>query len=127
MTERQKVALVVDDEVFARIYAMQILEDQGFQCLEAESTVEALDVLDRHREVSLLVTDVSMPGDTDGLALAWKVSSNYPKIRIIIVSGRVRPALTEMPARAKFLAKPYASHNLTASIRQSPTGAGSHA
>ncbi len=58
---QKKVALVVDDEVFARMFAIQILEDEGFATLEAESTVEALDVLDSTHGISLLITDVSMP------------------------------------------------------------------
>lgn len=39
--EGTKTALVVDDEVFTRMFAVQILEDAGFATLEAKSTIEA--------------------------------------------------------------------------------------
>ena len=50
--QQEKVALVVDDEVFARLFATQILQDEGFVALEAESSVEALDLLDEHESAS---------------------------------------------------------------------------
>ena len=117
MTGRRRSALVVDDEVFARLFVTQILLDEGFVPLEAESTVEALDILDTHQDVSVLITDVCMPGDRDGLDLARRVSQVSPRIKIIIVSGQVRPNFVEMPAGASFLAKPYAAHALVSMIR----------
>jgi len=114
---RVRTALIVDDEPFVRLLATQIVSDAGFVALEAESTVEALDILDRDDRVSLLITDVCMPGDRDGLALARKVAQSFPHVAIIIVSGQVRPALTDIPARAKFLAKPYTPFNLQTAIK----------
>lgn len=116
--EKKKTALVVDDEVFARLFATQILEDEGFETLEAGSTVEALDVLDTTDNVSLLITDVSMPGDQDGLALARKVAQTYPHVRTIIVSGVVQLALSSRPSGSEFLSKPYTAHGLMSLVRQ---------
>lgn len=116
--QQDRTALVVDDEVFARLFATQILEDQGFVPLEADSSVEALDVLDRHGHASVLITDIGMPGDMDGLALARKVARTYPHIAIVIVSGQVRPTRDQIPGNAKFLAKPYTAHSLMSVIKE---------
>ena len=122
ISNSSRTALVVDDEIFARMFAAQVLEDEGFQTLEAGSTTEALDVLDTNPEVSLLIADVCMPGDKDGLALARKVSRTHPDVAIVIVSGQVRPLFTDIPAGARFLAKPYLAHNLASMIRQAERG-----
>lgn len=116
--QQEKVAVVVDDEVFARLFATQILEDEGFVPLEADSSVEALDVLDRHGNASVLITDIGMPGDMDGLALARVVARTYPHIDIVIVSGQVHPSRAQMPGKAKFLAKPYTAHTLLSVIKK---------
>ncbi len=115
---QKKIALVVDDEVFARLFAIQILEDEGFATVEAESTVDALDVLDSTQDVSLLITDVSMPGDQDGLALARTVAQTHPHVGTIIVSGVVQLALSTRPPGSEFLTKPYTAHSLTSLVRQ---------
>src|SRR4028119_2060838 len=78
-----KVVLVVDDEVFARLLAVQIFLDQGFTVLEAENAEEALDVLDRNDDVCLLFTDISMPGGLDGLQLIERVRQDWPHISCI--------------------------------------------
>lgn len=107
---------VVDDEVFARLFASPILLDRGYQPLEAETTVESLDVLDTHEGVSLLITDLCIAGDRDGLALARKVARDFPGINIIIVFGQMRPHFVDIPLGAKFFPKPYTAHELTSAI-----------
>lgn len=68
-----KIALVVDDEVFARLLAVQILLDEGCIVLEADDAEQGLKVLGQNDDVTLLFTDISMPGAMDGLALAGTV------------------------------------------------------
>lgn len=116
--QRAKIALVVDDEVFARLFAAQVLQDEGFETFEAESAVEALGVLNSTDGVSLLITDVAMPGDRDGLALARKVAQAHPEVGIVIVSGVVQPTSDETPPQSKFLSKPYTAHTLASLIRE---------
>ena len=63
-------ALVVDDDALIRMDAAAILEDAGFVTLEAAHADAALELLrERHPHLSLLFTDVQMPGDLDGFAL----------------------------------------------------------
>ena len=120
-----KVVLVVDDEVFARLLAVQIFLDQGFTVLEAENAEEALDVLDRNDDVCLLFTDISMPGGLDGLQLIERVRQDWPHISCIATSGRVDPRLCNLPGTAGFIPKPYTAHHLMQAIRPpegSPAG-----
>jgi CheY-like chemotaxis protein len=112
-----KVVLVVDDEVFARLLAAQIFLDQGFTVLEAEDAEQALQVLDRNDDVGFLFTDISMPGEMDGLCLIDHVRQQRPQIRCIATSGRIDPNLGRFTGTARFLAKPYTAFTLMEAIQ----------
>ena len=87
---------------------MDILEEAGFRVLEAEHGDEAYELLKaRHPDVTLLFTDVQMPGTLDGFALARKVALSWPHISLVVASGHVRPEPGIMPDKAKFIAKPF--------------------
>jgi CheY-like chemotaxis protein len=101
------VVLAVDDEPILRMYAVQAFEDAGFRVIEAGDAGEALAMLDQHPEVSVLFTDIQMPGPLDGLGLAHKVHECRPDIQLIVTSGNARPTQQELPAHGKFVPKPY--------------------
>jgi CheY-like chemotaxis protein len=113
-----KVVLVVDDELFARLFAVQIFLDLGFTVLEAGSAEEGLDVLDRNDDVDLLFTDVSMPGEMDGLGLVQRVRSVSPNMALLVTSGHGAPDPAALPEGSLFLAKPYTAHALVTAIGQ---------
>ena len=103
-------ALVVDDDALIRMDAMDILEQAGFNVLDAEHGDAASDLLMvRHPEIVLLFTDVEMPGELDGFALARKVASSWPHISIVVASGHMRPQPGMMPDKARFIAKPFSA------------------
>ncbi|MEI9851672.1 MAG: response regulator [Sphingomonas sp.] len=54
------------------------------------SADEAMQVLESRDDISLLFTDIQMPGSMDGLKLAHAVRRRWPHIKIILVSGRSR-------------------------------------
>jgi CheY-like chemotaxis protein len=103
--------LVVDDEPFIRCVAADCLREAGYFILEADDGVEALSFLDENPEISVLFTDINMPG-MDGFALAAEVRVRRPLMRVILTSGRERPTAEQMPARGHFIGKPYAEHQL---------------
>jgi CheY-like chemotaxis protein len=113
-----RVVLVVDDEVFARLFAVQIFLDQGYTVLEAGSAEEGLDVLDRNDDVDVLFTDITMPGEMDGLQLVRHVETELPHIGLVIASGRSIPDDRALPEGSSFLAKPYTAHALMNAIEQ---------
>ena len=113
-----KVALVVDDEVFARLFATQILLDEGFTVLEAEDAQAGLTMLSRNDDVTVLFTDVSMPGEMDGIGLMEWVRQHRPEVALVVTSGRVEVAQTQLPRSARFLPKPYTANALMTAIRE---------
>ena len=99
--------LVVEDEPLIRMSAVATLQDAGYWVLEAQNSADALDVLSRHSEISVMVTDVRMPGNMDGLALVTWVQLNNPAIRSIVVSGNATAAEAGKTGAFGFVAKPY--------------------
>ncbi|MBB3694834.1 response regulator [Sphingomonas sp. BK580] len=103
-------ALVVDDDPIILMDASGILEDAGFRTHEANDGDAAILMLPEYAHtITLLFSDVDMPGDTDGFALARHVAELYPWIEIVIASGRVKPEDGDLPDKATFLSKPFST------------------
>jgi CheY-like chemotaxis protein len=84
------VVLVVDDDPDVLPIAAAIVAQLGYSVLEASNAAEALDVLQAHPEISLLFTDVVMPGDMDGFALAHEAKQLRPELRVVYTSGYMK-------------------------------------
>lgn len=101
-------ALVVDDDALILLDASDILERAGFRLHEASSGDDAKALLAIHAEnIILLFSDVEMPGETNGFALARHVAEQWPWIEIVIASGRIQPEPGDMPDKATFIRKPF--------------------
>lgn len=107
--------LVVDDECLVRMVASDALIEAGFLVREACCASDALSELAGHPEITVLFSDINMPGAFDGLELARQVHVLRPDVQLILTSGRVRPTTREMPDGA-FLAKPYSAPDISALI-----------
>ena len=109
-------ALVVDDEPEVRAVVRNVLLRQGYQVLEAEDGVAALDLLQRlSGRVRLLVTEIRVPR-MDGITLGHKVNADYPRIEVLYIAGFVAEPPTEIP-RHRFLPKPFRSDALAQRIQ----------
>src|ERR1700755_615669 len=97
--------LVVEDEMVLRMKAVDIVEDAGFTAIEAVNADEALAILEARSDISLLFSDIQMPGSMDGLKLAHAVHDRWPSIKIILVSGQINPSEAERPADSRFFGK----------------------
>jgi two-component system, response regulator PdtaR len=106
----------VEDELFIRMSAVATLEDAGFFVLEARNSLEALKILSRHSETSVLMTDVRMPGVMDGLALIARVHIDHPAIRSIVVSGNASAEQARNAGACGFIAKPYLAASLVKAV-----------
>lgn len=112
-------ALVVDDNPLIRMNAADILEEAGFRVLEADHGDDAYELFKtRHSDVTLLFTDVQMPGTLDGFALARKVAMLWPHISLVVASGHVQPEPGTMPDKAKFIAKPFSVEMVHAHLQE---------
>jgi two-component sensor histidine kinase len=109
--------LIVEDEMILRMRAVDLVEDAGFHPIEAVNADEALAILESRSDVSLLFTDIQMPGSIDGLKLAHAVHDRWPSIKIILVSGQVKPTAAERPADSRFFGKPLGDAQMIAELR----------
>ena len=116
------IVLVVDDEAVLRFIASDVLEDSGFQVLEAEDAKAALEVLAAHPDVQVLFTDINMPGRLDGLDLAREAHMRWPSLKLVVTSGRPKPADRAIPDDGRFVAKPYSPDSLVGEIRKALAG-----
>jgi two-component sensor histidine kinase/FixJ family two-component response regulator len=100
------VVLVVEDEMVLRMRAVDIVEDAGFVPVEAVSADQAINILESRDDISLLFTDIQMPGSMDGLKLAHAAHARWPHIKIILVSGQIAVTDADKPDDSKFFPKP---------------------
>ena len=109
--------LVVEDEMVLRMRAVDIVEDAGFNAVEAVNADEALSILESRSDISLLFSDIQMPGTMDGLKLAHAVHDRWPSIKIILVSGQVKPSEDDKPADSRFFGKPIEVEQMIAELK----------
>lgn len=102
---RRHRVLIVEDEPILRFDAVNIISTAGFHTLDAANADEALTLLKNNR-IDTLYADISMPGSMDGLGLANRVLSLWPKTKIILVSGFIRMTSSELGKGMMFVAKP---------------------
>ena len=117
MSERQPIALVVDDQPLVRMDAADIITAAGYDVLEAADAEEALFYLKEYPSIRLLFTDIQMP-EIDGLSLVWHVKANWPHVRVIVTSGAMVPGEDELPREARFIAKPFSPKLIVDTIRE---------
>ena len=82
-----------------------MFSDAGYVVLEAASADAALRFFETNTEIRLLFTDVSMPGAINGADLARQVAERWPRVAILMTSGR--PCPDRLPPGVRFHAKPY--------------------
>src|ERR1700710_1343441 len=98
--------LIVEDEMVLRMRAVDIVEDAGFNPVEAVNADDALAILESRSDIEMLFTDIQMPGSIDGLKLAHDVHERWPLIKIILVSGQLTLTDADKPADSRFYGKP---------------------
>jgi CheY-like chemotaxis protein len=116
-TSPKQTILVVEDEFMIRADTADVLAEEGLGVIEASDAEEALDVLATRRDVTVLFTDVNLPG-MDGLQLARLVRRRWPDIRVIVTSGRI--GQSEVPGL--FIGKPYRPEAVAATVRNLVAG-----
>jgi two-component sensor histidine kinase/FixJ family two-component response regulator len=110
--------LVVEDEMVLRMRAVDIVEDAGFTAVQAVNADEALAILESRSDISLLFSDIQMPGSMDGLKLAHAVHDRWPSIKIILVSGQIQLSHTDKPANSRFFGKPLEVKQMIVELQQ---------
>jgi len=115
---KRPVVLIVEDEFLLRMDAVHMIAAAGFEVVEAANADQAIDILESRRDITVVFTDVQMPGSMDGLKLARAVRGRWPPIKIIATSGRLDLEQGDLPEGGRFLAKPYSPGQLAGVLRE---------
>ncbi|QKK33383.1 response regulator (plasmid) [Rhizobium indicum] len=99
------IALVVEDEPLIAMLACELLHDMGHIVFEARTFKEAMTLLATVEGISLVFTDVDLADGSSGADLAVLVKRAFPTVRIVVTSGRLKPAT--LPDSVPFIPKPY--------------------
>jgi two-component system, response regulator PdtaR len=110
--------LLVDDDALVRAVAVAILANAGFKVIEAANGDDAVVELGRHPQITVLFTDVDMPGSLDGFALARLAAERFPHLAILVGSGKMLPHPDDLPHGSMFIPKPYRQGTVVQMIRQ---------
>jgi signal transduction histidine kinase/CheY-like chemotaxis protein len=113
--------LLVEDEDVVRMLTTTVLQDSGYEVLDAPNAAEALRICNGFRgPIHLLLTDVTMPG-MSGPELAHKLVTSRPDMKVIFMSGYSNETAFqagELGTRATLLEKPFAPEVLSQKLRE---------
>jgi len=105
----ESLILVVDDDGGTRRFLCTVLRHTtGARVLEAASPAEAMSLArSAGRPVDMLISDIALSADRNGIELAHEMAAAYPAMRVLLISGGDLPE-AGIPADWRFLAKPFA-------------------
>jgi PAS domain S-box-containing protein len=113
--------LVAEDDGRVREYVTAQLKSLGYRVLEAADGTEAFEILKREDGIDLLFTDVVMPGEMGGRALAKAASDLRPEIKVLYTSGYTENSIVHhgrLDENVRLLNKPYRREQLAAKVRE---------
>lgn len=118
-TCKAHTVLVVEDEPVIRELILEVLQEQGWRCLEAADGNAAWSVLQSRADIDLLITDVGLPG-LNGRVLAERARRRLPALRILFVTGYAENSdfdLTGDDKRMQMLPKPFGVNQLVRAVQ----------
>ncbi len=120
LPEGNETLLIVDDETDLLALAEESLSVQGYRVITAVDGQQALQKLLEIPDISLLFSDVVMPGGLNGYELAEQACDHYPEIKVLLTSGYTEKAIArngQARFNANMLNKPYSQAELIRKIR----------
>jgi CheY-like chemotaxis protein len=118
---RDETILAVEDNPALRRVLVRQLKALGYRVKEAENALAGLELLESE-SVDLLLTDIIMPGGTDGVELARQAHQRWPTMKVVLTSGfsetRVNGNAGSLAAGARVLSKPYRQEELACALRE---------
>ncbi|HEU5303651.1 MAG TPA: response regulator [Gemmatimonadales bacterium] len=110
--------IVVDDDEPGRRITARLLREEGHNVIEAHSAFEALHRLRLLKDVRVVLADIAMP-QMNGLQLAEIVSTDFPGVSVILMSGytSLLPRVGSREAKFPLLMKPFTGEQLARQIR----------
>ncbi|MDR3507167.1 MAG: ATP-binding protein [Caulobacteraceae bacterium] len=122
-TKGETVLLVEDDEA-VRALTESLLSECGYRVTTASDGPQALSMLRRGEVVSLLLSDVVMPGGMSGVDLAMSAAELMPKLPIVLMTGYAAGRLAELTPATDWpvLRKPFQVEELAAAVQEGQGG-----
>jgi PAS domain S-box-containing protein len=115
-----ETVLLVEDDPDVREFGAAALAQLGYSVLDAADAAAALTLLDAHPEVSLLFTDLGLPG-LDGRQLADEARRRLPHLRVLLTTGYTRDAITHdgaLDPDIQLLPKPFSIDDLARQVQR---------
>lgn len=112
--------LVVEDDEDVRASTTDMLRELGYTILEAPNARRGLQLLDGHPEISLLFTDVGLPGGMNGRQLADAARARRSNLKVLFASGYARNAIVHdgrLDPGVELITKPFTQDVLAARVR----------
>ena len=115
--------LVVEDEFLIRLTLAEVLADEGYDVLEAESGDEGAAMLAANPDIAVLLTDIQLPGKLDGRALVEQARKARPDLPVIFMTGRPDAMEPLTPGRREiYVPKPYLPSEICAAVKRMLAG-----
>ena len=115
-----ETVLVVEDDQAVQATAVDVLAALGYRVLRADNGDAAVAILNQHRHIDMLFTDVVMPGAVRSPELARIAKSLHPDISVLYTSGYTRNAIVHggrLDPGVELISKPYRAEDLARKIR----------
>lgn len=119
-TDPNETILIVDDEATVRMLVVEVLDDLGYQSIEAVDGPAALKVIQSDRRIDLLVTDVGLPGGINGRQIADAGRVIRPNLKVLFITGYADNAVMghgQLDRGMEILKKPFAVEELANRIK----------
>ncbi len=116
-----ELVLVVEDDADLRSFVNEALVSLNYKTLEAPDGHVALSLLEEHDDIDLLLSDVILPGDINGLQLSKTAQQLRPELKVILTTGYLGEVGEADPlelAQMEHLTKPYRVSDLGLKLRQ---------
>ena len=113
--------LLVEDDEEVRKFSIEVLREQGYIVHAAADGASALRLLESESNISMLFTDVVLPGGMNGRQLADEARRRRPELKVLYATGYTRNAIIHqgrLDAEVELLTKPFTAEALARKIRQ---------
>jgi len=118
--DSSETILVVEDDDDVRTHTMEMLRELGYRTLEAHAGPAALQILQAHREIQLLFTDVGLPGGMNGRQLADQAKARRGDLKVLFTTGYARNAIVHdgrLDPGLQLITKPFTYSALASKVR----------
>jgi len=113
--------LVVEDNAQVGDVSTLLLEQLGYKVVRVDRPDAALALLSKANDIEMVFTDIVMPGDMDGLALAREIGRLHPRLPVLLATG-YSSAAERAGAEFPILRKPYDQSTLGLAIKAALAG-----